>query len=92
MKRMLVSNWDMFLVRGILAILFGIATLLMPGITLVVLVALFGAYALVDGIFLSIIAIKDRKNRSRLVADAARGSGQHRGWHCDLGLAGDHRR
>jgi uncharacterized membrane protein HdeD (DUF308 family) len=53
----------MFLVRGILAILFGIATLLMPGITLIVLVALFGAYALVDGILLSMIAIKDRKSR-----------------------------
>ena len=61
MKHSLVSNWDMFLVRGILAILFGIATLLMPGITLVVLVVLFGAYALLDGVVLSIIAIKERK-------------------------------
>lgn len=43
MKHLSVSNVDMFLVRGILAILFGIATLLMPGITLIVLVALFGA-------------------------------------------------
>jgi uncharacterized membrane protein HdeD (DUF308 family) len=62
MKHMLVSNWDMFLVRGILAILFGIATLLMPGITLIVLVVLFGGYALVDGIILSIVSIKERKN------------------------------
>lgn len=61
MKHLLVSNWDMFLVRGILAILFGIATLLMPAITLVVLVVLFGAYALVDGIVLSILAFKNRR-------------------------------
>jgi uncharacterized membrane protein HdeD (DUF308 family) len=61
---MLVSNWDMFLARGILAILFGIVTLLMPGITLVVLIALFGAYTLVDGGFLSILALKNRKNDS----------------------------
>jgi uncharacterized membrane protein HdeD (DUF308 family) len=61
MKHALVSHWDMFLVRGILAILFGIVTLIVPGITLVVLVALFGAYALVDGVILSILAIKDRK-------------------------------
>lgn len=61
MKHMLASNGDMFLVRGILAILFGIATLLMPGITLIVLVALFGAYALVDGAILSVIAIKGRQ-------------------------------
>lgn len=61
MKHMLASNWDMFLVRGILAILFGIATLAMPGITLIVLVVLFGGYALVDGVILSVLAIKDRK-------------------------------
>jgi uncharacterized membrane protein HdeD (DUF308 family) len=64
MKHLLASTWDMFLVRGILAILFGIATLLMPGITLIVLVVLFGAYALVDGIILSILAFKNRKNDS----------------------------
>jgi uncharacterized membrane protein HdeD (DUF308 family) len=64
MKHILASNWDLFLVRGILAILFGIATLLMPGITLIVLVVMFGAYALVDGIILSIISIKDRKEHS----------------------------
>lgn len=61
MKHILASNWDMFLVRGILTILFGIATLLMPGITLVVLVLLFGGYALLDGVILSVISIKDRK-------------------------------
>jgi uncharacterized membrane protein HdeD (DUF308 family) len=62
MKHILVSSWDMFLVRGILAILFGIATLVMPGITLIVLVVLFGAYALLDGVVLSILAFKNRKN------------------------------
>jgi uncharacterized membrane protein HdeD (DUF308 family) len=64
MKQLLASTWDMFLVRGILAILFGIATLLMPGITLIVLVVLFGGYALVDGVILSILAFKNRKNDS----------------------------
>jgi uncharacterized membrane protein HdeD (DUF308 family) len=54
----------MILLRGILAILFGIATLLMPGITLIVLVVLFGGYALLDGIILTIIAIKTRKSHS----------------------------
>jgi uncharacterized membrane protein HdeD (DUF308 family) len=63
-KQLLASSWDLFLVRGILAILFGIATLLMPGITLIVLVVLFGAYALVDGVILSVLAFKSRKNDS----------------------------
>jgi uncharacterized membrane protein HdeD (DUF308 family) len=61
MKRLLASTWDMFLVRGIVAILFGIATLLLPEITLVVLVVLFGAYALVDGVIRSVLAFKNRK-------------------------------
>lgn len=56
-----VRNWDTFLVRGILAILFGIVTLIMPGITLAVLVALFAGYALVDCVLLSITALKTRK-------------------------------
>jgi uncharacterized membrane protein HdeD (DUF308 family) len=33
------------------AVLFGLLTFILPGITLVTLVLLFGAYALVDGIF-----------------------------------------
>lgn len=64
MKRLLANNWDMVLVRGILAVLFGIATLFMPGITLIVLVALFGGYALIDGVISSVIAIKDRKENT----------------------------
>lgn len=36
---------------GVAGILFGIAALVWPGITLLVLVALFGAYALIAGIF-----------------------------------------
>jgi uncharacterized membrane protein HdeD (DUF308 family) len=64
MKQILASNWDLFLVRGILAILFGIGILLLPAITVIVLVVMFGAYALVDGIILSVIAIKDRKEHS----------------------------
>jgi uncharacterized membrane protein HdeD (DUF308 family) len=37
--------------RGLVAVLFGLLTFLLPGITLATLVLLFGAYALVDGIF-----------------------------------------
>jgi uncharacterized membrane protein HdeD (DUF308 family) len=65
MKRLLANNWDMVLVRGILAVLFGIATLFLPGITLIVLVALFGGYALIDGVISIVIAIKDRKENNK---------------------------
>jgi uncharacterized membrane protein HdeD (DUF308 family) len=64
MKHILSLNWDLVLLRGIIAILFGVATLVLPPITLVVLVTLFGAYALVNGLITSIMAIKDRKEQS----------------------------
>jgi uncharacterized membrane protein HdeD (DUF308 family) len=43
--------WWSAALRGAVAILFGLAALLRPDITLVALVLLFGAYALVDGVF-----------------------------------------
>jgi uncharacterized membrane protein HdeD (DUF308 family) len=47
----LARNWWAFALRGLVAVLFGLLTFFVPGITLVTLVLLFGAYALVDGIF-----------------------------------------
>jgi uncharacterized membrane protein HdeD (DUF308 family) len=43
------GHWWAFALRGAAAILFGVLALAMPGITLAVLVFLWGAYALVDG-------------------------------------------
>jgi uncharacterized membrane protein HdeD (DUF308 family) len=45
-------DWWMFAVRGVAAIVFGILALIWPETTLQVLVLLFGAYVLVDGITL----------------------------------------
>ena len=45
-------DWWVYAVRGVAAVLFGILALVWPGPTLAVLVLLFGAYALVDGISL----------------------------------------
>ena len=47
----LAKNWWALALRGVAAVLFGLMTFFLPGITLVTLVLLFGAYALVDGIF-----------------------------------------
>ncbi|SEH02469.1 Uncharacterized membrane protein HdeD, DUF308 family [Nonomuraea solani] len=44
-------SWWLLLVRGIAAIVFGILALIWPGLTLLVLVIFFGAYALVSGVF-----------------------------------------
>jgi uncharacterized membrane protein HdeD (DUF308 family) len=45
-----VRNWWVFVIRGLAAIAFGIATWLMPGMALLTLALLFGAYAVADGI------------------------------------------
>jgi uncharacterized membrane protein HdeD (DUF308 family) len=50
--------WWVFALRGAAAVLFGIAALVWPQITLAVLVLLFGAYALVDGVSLLITLVR----------------------------------
>ncbi len=46
----LARNWWLILLRGIAAIAFGILTFVWPGVTLVTLVLLYGAFAFVDGV------------------------------------------
>ena len=55
--------WWAFLVRGLAAIVFGVLVLLWPSATLAVIVILFGAFALVDGVFLVVKAISSWKAR-----------------------------
>jgi uncharacterized membrane protein HdeD (DUF308 family) len=45
------GHWWALAIRGGIAIIFGLAALLRPGIALEALILLFGAYALVDGVF-----------------------------------------
>ena len=47
----LARNWWLVALRGVAAIIFGTLTFVTPGITLMVLVWFFGAYALADGVF-----------------------------------------
>ena len=49
--RTLAQNWWALVVRGVAGILFGIGALVFPPAAIAILVLLFGAYALVDGIF-----------------------------------------
>jgi uncharacterized membrane protein HdeD (DUF308 family) len=50
MNEIVTEAWWSLAVRGAAALLFGILTLVWPGITLWALVLLFGGYALVDGV------------------------------------------
>lgn len=56
--RALAKNWWLVLLRGIAGILFGILAFVWPGITLLSLVILYGAYALIDGLFAILAGIK----------------------------------
>ena len=52
--------WWMTLIRGLIWILFGIVVLVQPGISLVSLTLLFGAFAFADGIMAVVHAIGGR--------------------------------
>ncbi|MGL3214144.1 HdeD family acid-resistance protein [Bradyrhizobium sp. BR 1433] len=62
----LAQNWWLFLLRGILGILFGVVALIFPGPTMLSLVLLFSAYTLVDGaagIISAVRAIQRKEER-----------------------------
>ena len=52
------SSWWALVLRGIAAILFGVLAFVWPAITLTALVFLWGAYALVDGVFAIAAGVK----------------------------------
>ena len=54
MLNLLARNWWLVEIRGVAAIAFGILAFLWPNLTLVVLITLFAAYLLIDGIALLI--------------------------------------
>lgn len=58
MLQSLARNWWALALRGVLAILFGVAAFVWPGMTIAALVLLFGAYAFVDGLFALMAAIR----------------------------------
>ena len=59
MMRPYVGSWKRLAVHGVAAVLFGLATLVWPSITLWALVVLWGAFAFVDGITALSAAIAD---------------------------------
>ena len=54
----LSGNWVGLAVRGVAAVLFGLAALIWPGLTLAVLIILYGAYAVVDGVFAIVAGLR----------------------------------
>ncbi len=61
----LSRNWWVLTVRGVFAILFGLVAWIWPQITVLALLLLFGAYALVDGAVLTGSAIRGGRGSAR---------------------------
>jgi uncharacterized membrane protein HdeD (DUF308 family) len=72
----LAQNWWMMLLRGVVAMLFGVLAFMWPGATLLALTFLWGAYALADGVL------------SLWAAISGRGAASPRWWLAIVGIAG----
>jgi uncharacterized membrane protein HdeD (DUF308 family) len=73
MYDMLTRNWWTLAVRGLAAIVFGVLTLAWPGLSLRVLIALFGAFALVSGVMTIVASYQAHERHLRWGSLLARG-------------------
>jgi uncharacterized membrane protein HdeD (DUF308 family) len=62
----LARHWWVLLLRGIVAILIGILTFALPGLSLEVLVLLFGAFSLADGLMAAWTALSSRRHEENV--------------------------
>jgi uncharacterized membrane protein HdeD (DUF308 family) len=65
MVQVLARNWWALALRGVFAIIFGLIALINPGLTLLALVFLFGAYSLIDGVFGVAAAVRAAEAHNR---------------------------
>ncbi|MGP0092099.1 MAG: HdeD family acid-resistance protein [Xanthobacteraceae bacterium] len=65
MIAVLAQNWWAIGIRGVLGILFGLVALFLPGATMLSLVLLFAAYALVGGVFGIVSAVRATRQHER---------------------------
>ena len=59
-----IRNWWFVALRGLVAVVFGVLTILRPGVTLAVLILLFGGFAVVNGVFTIVTAVANRHGES----------------------------
>jgi uncharacterized membrane protein HdeD (DUF308 family) len=61
----LARNWWALGLRGLCGLLFGLAMFVWPGISLFVLVLMFGVYTLLDGVFSIVATMRSDKREKR---------------------------
>ena len=69
----LTKRWGMVVLRGIAAIAFGLMMFFAPKISLLTLVFMFGAYALVDGVMSLMVATRAGRNWGALLFEGVVG-------------------
>jgi uncharacterized membrane protein HdeD (DUF308 family) len=69
----LARNWWAFVIRGVLAILFGVIAFLEPAAAMLSLVLIFAVYAVIDGVFAIISAVRAAEAGQRWVWFALEG-------------------
>jgi uncharacterized membrane protein HdeD (DUF308 family) len=65
MSEALARNWWVIALRGVLAIIFAAIAFVVPGVTMLSLVLVFAAYAVVDGVFAIISAVRSARRHER---------------------------
>ncbi|HTV92579.1 MAG TPA: HdeD family acid-resistance protein [Verrucomicrobiae bacterium] len=73
MLGVLARNWWALLIRGIAAVIFGLLVFFWPAASGFALVIVFGAYALVDGVFAIVAAVRAAEAHQRWIAFALEG-------------------
>src|ERR1700722_16203222 len=63
MVPILARTWWVLVIRGVIGVAFGLLAFFDPALTLAVLVVFFGAYALVDGLFAIMLAIRAAREK-----------------------------
>jgi uncharacterized membrane protein HdeD (DUF308 family) len=61
----LAQNWWAVALRGVVAIVFGVLAIALPGVTLAVLILLWGVYAVADGVFAIISGVRAARRHER---------------------------
>jgi uncharacterized membrane protein HdeD (DUF308 family) len=65
MSSLLARNWWLLALRGVLAIVFGLIAILLPGVTIAALILLFAAYMLVDAVFAIVAGVRAARRHER---------------------------
>jgi uncharacterized membrane protein HdeD (DUF308 family) len=74
MLHALARNWPALVLRGVVALIFSLLAFMMPGVTIFVLVLLFGFYAMLDGVLNLVAAFRTGvKHHWPLVVEGALG-------------------